>query len=152
MPPSISSSTTTATTTLPGTGRPQVTIGDKNFTEQFVLGELYRLALKAQGFDVAVDRNIGPTEVTLAALKSGRIDLYPEYLSTWDTTIAADGRRFRTVRSALAAGRRFARGQGLWLLRPTPFSRHGRDRRHAGATPTTRSSTRSPTCGGSAVS
>src|SRR2546421_9026428 len=32
-------STTTATTALPGAGKPQVTIGDKNFTEQFVLGQ-----------------------------------------------------------------------------------------------------------------
>ncbi len=27
-----------------------MTIGDKNFTEQFVLGELYSQALQAQGF------------------------------------------------------------------------------------------------------
>ena len=29
-----------------------MTIGDKNITEQFVLGELYHLALQAQGFTV----------------------------------------------------------------------------------------------------
>jgi len=41
--PQATSATPSATTTskagsLPGTGRPLVTIGDKNFTEQFVLG------------------------------------------------------------------------------------------------------------------
>src|SRR5207237_777994 len=59
---------TTTTASLPGTGRPPVTIGDKNFTEQFVLGELYRQALQAQGFSVQLNRNIGPTDVTLQAL------------------------------------------------------------------------------------
>src|SRR5206468_3088465 len=49
-----SSAASTPTSTLPGTGRPTVTIGDKNFTEQFVLGELYFEALKAQGFAVQI--------------------------------------------------------------------------------------------------
>ena len=37
-----SSSTTVSTSTadLPGTGKPRVTIGDKNYTEQFVRGQL----------------------------------------------------------------------------------------------------------------
>ena len=48
-----------------------MTIGDKNFTEQFVLGELYTLALEAQGYTVALNQNIGPTSVTLA-LQKGR--------------------------------------------------------------------------------
>ena len=65
---------------LPGTGKPPVTIGDKNFTEQFLLGELYAEALSAQGYTVQLNRNIGPTEVTLQALYSGRLDMYPEYL------------------------------------------------------------------------
>src|SRR5947209_7483741 len=67
------SPSTTQTTTLPGTGKPQVTIGDKNFTEQFVLGELYYQALKAQGFPVLINQNIGPTEVTIQALQTGRL-------------------------------------------------------------------------------
>ena len=34
----------------PGKGKPPVTIGDKNFTEQYILGELYSQALRAKGF------------------------------------------------------------------------------------------------------
>jgi osmoprotectant transport system substrate-binding protein len=117
-----SSSTTTQTTLLPGTGRPQVTIGDKNFTEQFVLGELYYQALKAQGFSVLINRNIGPTEVTLQALQSGRLGMYPEYLDTWNSTIAGNSHAFRTLHSAYRAGVRYAVAHNLELLHPTPFS------------------------------
>src|ERR1700736_5428613 len=71
-------SSSTTTRVLPGTGKPGGRIGDKNFTEQFVLGSLYQQALKAQGFTVDLNRNIGPTEVTIQALQSGRLDMYPE--------------------------------------------------------------------------
>ncbi len=118
--PASSQSTTTAA--LPGAGRPQVTIGDKNFTEQFVLGELYYEALKAQGFQVLLNRNIGPTEVTLQALQSGRLGLYPEYLDTWNSAIAGDQRTFHSLRSAYRAGQDYALAKGLQLLNPTPFS------------------------------
>lgn len=116
---------TTSTSTLPGTGRPAVTIGDKNFTEQFILGELYSQALKAQGYTVQVNRNIGPSDVTYQALASGRLAMYPEYLSTWNSAIAQNPRTFHTARGAYRAGQRFALDHGLTLLRPTPGSSTG---------------------------
>jgi osmoprotectant transport system substrate-binding protein len=116
------SSTGTDTRALPGSGRPLVTIGDKNFTEQFVLGELYGQALRAQGYNVMLDRNIGPSEVTIQALESGRLDMYPEYLGTWDSGIAGYKRSFHTIRSAYRAGQHYALAQGLELLNTTPFS------------------------------
>jgi osmoprotectant transport system substrate-binding protein len=109
-------------TVLPGTGKPLVTIGDKNFTEQFVLGELYYQALSAQGFKVMLNRNIGPTEVTIPALQSGRLAMYPEYLQTWNTTVARYRRGFPTAYKAYQAGQRYALAHGLELLNPTPFS------------------------------
>src|SRR5205823_3112852 len=120
--PASSRSHTSQTTLLPGTGRPQVTIGDKNFTEQFLLGELYYEALKAQGFSVLLNRNIGPTEVTMQALQSGRLAMYPEYLDTWNSAVAGDPRSYRTLRSAYRAGQRYAATNQLELLQPTPFS------------------------------
>jgi osmoprotectant transport system substrate-binding protein len=117
--PSSSSSQTTA---LPGNGRPTVTIGDKNYTEQFVLGELYFEALKAQGFSVQLNRNIGPSEVTLQALQSGRLGMYPEYIDTWNQTIAGETRPFKTLGAAVHAGQDYALDHGLELLAPTPFS------------------------------
>jgi osmoprotectant transport system substrate-binding protein len=117
-----STSTNGSTPALPGTGKPLITIGDKNFTEQFVLGELYRQALTAQGYSVVLNRNIGPTEVTIPALESGRLDMYPEYLDTWDSAIAGYKRAFHSARGAYRAGQRYAVAHGLELLDPTPFS------------------------------
>jgi len=121
-PPPAPASTTTAAAPLPGTGRPQVTIGDKNFTEQFVLGELYKQALSAKGYTVVLNPNIGPTEVTIEALQSGRIDMYPEYLGIWNTTVAGDKESFPSLEAAMSAGQDFAAARGFRLLRPTPFS------------------------------
>ncbi len=119
---SSATSTSTSTPALPGTGKPPVTIGDKNFTEQFLLGELYRQALSAQGFTVLLNRNIGPTEVTLQALQSGRLDMYPEYLDIWNNSIAGYKHAFATAGGAYRAGQRYALIHGLELLAPSAFS------------------------------
>jgi osmoprotectant transport system substrate-binding protein len=127
-PTAVASAATTATTTstttsaLPGAGKPTVTIGDKNFTEQFILGELYGEALKAQGFSIVLNRNIGPPEVTIEALESGRLGMYPEYLRIWNQTIAGEQRTFHTLGGAYRSGQRYAVDHGLELLTPTPFS------------------------------
>jgi osmoprotectant transport system substrate-binding protein len=123
-PPRRATTTNSAATTaiLPGTGRPPVTIGDKNFTEQFILGELYDQALVAQGFTVNLNKNIGSTEVTVQALQDGQLDMYPEYIGTFDTYVAHDPAVFGSTRDAFAAAQRYAGANGLRLLRPTPFS------------------------------
>ena len=56
-----------------------IIVGAKNFPEQYVLGQLYRQALIAKGFEVQYKENIGSTELADTALKSGQITLYPEY-------------------------------------------------------------------------
>jgi osmoprotectant transport system substrate-binding protein len=116
------STTTTQTTPPPGAGRPTIRVGDKNYTEQFILGELYYEALLAQGFSVQLNKNIGPPEVTWQALQTGRLDLYPEYLNVWNESIAGYKQSFSTEGSAYVAAQRFALAHGLELLNPTPFS------------------------------
>ena len=59
-----------------------ITVGSKNFTEQFILGEIYAQALQAAGYDVKKDLNLGSEQIALRALKSGDVDGYPEYTST----------------------------------------------------------------------
>jgi len=115
-------SSATSTTALPGTGKPAITIGDKNYTEQFVLGELYLQALEAQGFTVQLNRNIGPTDVTLQALQTGSLAMYPEYLNVFDSAVAHSARAFHSQGAAYAAARRYAAAHGLALLAATPFS------------------------------
>ena len=107
----------------PPAARPAIVIGDKNtFPEQFLLGDLYEEALAAQGFNVSLDRNIGPTEVTLRALESGSLGMYPEYIDAWDANVAGYRRSFASARAAYRAGQRFAASRRLELLTPTPFS------------------------------
>ncbi len=118
----VTTTVTAKTTPLPGAGKPTVAIGDKNFTEQFILGELYYLALKAEGYSVTLTRNIGPTEVSMQALQAGTLSMYPEYLSTWNTTIAGDARHFHSLHSAYRAALHWAHVHGFDLLDPTPFS------------------------------
>jgi osmoprotectant transport system substrate-binding protein len=121
---SSSAATTAATTssTLPGVGKPPVTIGDKNYTEQFVLGQLYLQALTAQGFTVTINQNIGPTEVTQQALRTGALAMYPEYLNTFGTALAGRRRVFHSRLVAYRAATGYAVPHGLVLLEPTPFA------------------------------
>src|SRR5215211_3195966 len=60
----------------------QLTIGSKNFDEQFILGEIYAQALEAAGYDVKTDLNLGSEQIALKALQAGEISGYPEYTST----------------------------------------------------------------------
>ena len=57
-------------------------VGSKNFTEQFVVAELYAAALEAAGFKVERKINLGATLVAHEAMRTGAIDLYPEYTGT----------------------------------------------------------------------
>jgi osmoprotectant transport system substrate-binding protein len=70
-------------------GAAQVTlkVGSKDFTEEFILGEMYALLLEDAGFKVERKFNLGGTPVAHAALVKGDIDLYPEYTSTGLLTV-----------------------------------------------------------------
>lgn len=103
----------------PGVGRPTITFGDKNFPEQYVLGELYARALAHQGFHVILKGNIGPTEVTYPALIAGKIDVYPEYTGAL-LSVLEPQRPPGTDNTYQALKARVAR-DGNVLLVPTPF-------------------------------
>ena len=59
----------------------EVTVGGKDFTEQYVLAEMTRQLLEAKGFDVEKSDGMGST-VVRAALENGAVDLYWEYTGT----------------------------------------------------------------------
>jgi glycine betaine/choline ABC-type transport system substrate-binding protein len=59
-----------------------ITVGSKNFTEQYILGEVYAQTLEALGFKVKKRLNLGSEQIAYKALKSGQIDGYPEYTGT----------------------------------------------------------------------
>jgi osmoprotectant transport system substrate-binding protein len=60
----------------------EITVGSKNFTEQYILGEIYAQGLEAAGYTVNTDLNLGSEQVALRALEAGEISGYPEYTST----------------------------------------------------------------------
>jgi len=102
----------------------QITVGSKNFTEQYVLGEIYAQALEAAGYQVKTDLDLGSERVALDALRRGTIDAYPEYTSTALTSffkfppdnIPADAQQ------ALDESRDDFERLGLVAFPPTPFS------------------------------
>jgi osmoprotectant transport system substrate-binding protein len=59
-----------------------VRVGSKNFTEQFIVAEIYAQALENAGIKAQTRSNLGATLIAHAALLSGDIDLYPEYTGT----------------------------------------------------------------------
>lgn len=107
---------------LPGTNRPVVRLGDMNTPEQFIVGQLYQLALQHEGYTIQISRNIGAPSVRTAGLKQGTLDIYPEYLGAWNSRVAHLHRRFHTLRASYGAGAAYARRHGFTLLDPTPFS------------------------------
>jgi osmoprotectant transport system substrate-binding protein len=66
----------------PANASTTITVGSKNFPEQFVLGNIYAQALQAAGFKVKKQLNIGSEVVAFKALRQGKIDAYPEYTGT----------------------------------------------------------------------
>jgi osmoprotectant transport system substrate-binding protein len=64
-----------------------IKVGSKDFTEEFIVAELYAQVLENQGFAVERKFNLGGTPVAQAAITRGDIDLYPEYSSTGLLTI-----------------------------------------------------------------
>ncbi|MFP4110816.1 MAG: glycine betaine ABC transporter substrate-binding protein [Desulfonatronovibrio sp.] len=59
----------------------EITIGGKNFTEQYLLPELAKLLLEEEGFEVELRTGVG-TSIARQSLETGQIDMYYEYTGT----------------------------------------------------------------------
>lgn len=105
----------------PGKGKPAITLGDKNFTEQYILGELYAQALRAKGYTVKVKSNIGSSEITDKALTSGQLDMYPEYTGVIVTELAKLGDKTVSAQATYDKAKAFEAKRGFTLLAKTPF-------------------------------
>ncbi len=75
------------TACAPGGKQTVIRVGSKDFTEQFILGEMYALMLEDAGFKVERKLNLGATPVAQKALESDELDLYPEYTGTGLLTV-----------------------------------------------------------------
>jgi len=90
-------------------GRADIIVGSKNFTEQVVLGELVAQVIERQGLTVDRRLNLGGTAIAHEALLSGGIDVYVEYTGTsltaiFNEPVSADSEGvYQTVRDRYAA-------------------------------------------------
>jgi glycine betaine/choline ABC-type transport system substrate-binding protein len=100
-----------------------ITIGSKNFAEQYILGEIYAQALQAAGFDVKKQLDLGSEQIAFKALRGGQIDAYPEYTGTALTSFF-DVKTDDVPRDAMQAYndvKADAAKDGIDALPPTPF-------------------------------
>jgi len=108
----------------PDNAKVSLTIGSKNFPEQEILGEIYAQALKAAGYKVKSDLNLGSETVALQAVKSGQISGYPEYASTALTSFF--GLEPEEVPAGAEEASEKAKAEfekeGLTSFPPTPFA------------------------------
>lgn len=101
-----------------------ITVGSKNFDEQYILGEIYAQALEAAGYTVQTDLNLGSEQVALEALEAGEIDGYPEYTSTALTSffkLAPEEVPNDPVQATQQAQGDFEQ-RGLVAFEPAPFN------------------------------
>jgi len=112
-----------ATACSGGDSGPKVRIGAKDFTEQYVLGNLYEILLDESGFDAEYS-SIGGTSENHQAILNGDIDIYPEYTGTallvhlegeFDSSMTAET-IYTTVKES------YAEEFGLAVLDPTDFN------------------------------
>ena len=99
---------------------PTILVGNKNFTEEFILGQLYGQALQAKGFKVKYAGSLGSSELADTAIKSGKINFYPEYTGVIVLDLAKKASP-KSAAATYAAAKKFEQTRGLTLLKPTPF-------------------------------
>ncbi|MGZ3182703.1 MAG: glycine betaine ABC transporter substrate-binding protein [Telluria sp.] len=92
-------------------------VGSKRFTESYILGEI--LAQTAAGAGVRAEHKpgLGNTAIVLAALRSGAIDVYPEYTGTIDQEILGN-----RAPSSMEAMRAQLAALGLGMAVPLGFN------------------------------
>jgi osmoprotectant transport system substrate-binding protein len=105
-------------------GDVSITVGSKNFTEEYILGEIYAQGLEAAGYDVKTKLNLGSETIAKKAIQDGQISGYPEYTSTALGTffqVPADKIPSDAQQAYSQAKAELAK-EGLVAYPPTPFA------------------------------
>jgi glycine betaine/choline ABC-type transport system substrate-binding protein len=101
-----------------------ITVGSKNFSEEFILAQIYAQALRSAGYSVKTRLNLGSERVALRAIKAGQISGYPEYTSTALGSffhLPANKIPSNASRAYTEAKKELAK-QGIAAFPPTPFA------------------------------
>jgi len=115
------SSGSSTASSLPGKGKPSLTLGSKNFTEELIIGELYNQYLTHEGYTVNYKADIGSTEIVDKALTSGQIDAYPEYLGESFSTVFNDDSAVHSAQQEYNTVKREYAKRGQSMSDYTPF-------------------------------
>jgi glycine betaine/choline ABC-type transport system substrate-binding protein len=101
-----------------------LTVGSKNFTEEYLLGQIYAQALTAAGYDVKTQLNLGSETIALKALQNGEISGYPEYTSTaLESFFGVKPQDVpSTAAGAYAIAKKDLEKQGQTAFPPAPYS------------------------------
>jgi len=108
----------------PANGKVTITVGSKNFTEEYILGEIYAQGLEAAGYNVKKKLNLGSETIALKAMQDGEISGYPEYTSTALGTffsVPADKIPANAQEAYAQAKAKLAK-EGVVAFPPTPFA------------------------------
>jgi osmoprotectant transport system substrate-binding protein len=100
---------------------PTISLGTKDFSEEFLLGQLYKQALEAKGYKVSYHENVGSTEIIDSALTSGKINFYPEYTGTILTVVFHKSTTPKSASATYALAKKLQEKRGFTLFAPTPF-------------------------------
>jgi osmoprotectant transport system substrate-binding protein len=107
--------------TLHSASKPTIVIGTKNFTEEYILGQLYGQALAAKGFHVVYKGSFGSSELADTAIRHGKMDFYPEYTGIIVLDLAKSKTFPQTAAATYTAAKKYEQKHGLTLLKQTPF-------------------------------
>jgi osmoprotectant transport system substrate-binding protein len=97
-------------------------IGSKNFTESLLLGELYAQVVEDNGLPVRRRLDLGGTDIAMAALRRGEIDLYPEYTGTALLVVLKAQPRGDAAQTFAYVKREYEKRYGLTWLDPAPMN------------------------------
>ena len=99
-----------------------IIVGSKNFLENRLLAEMFAQLIEAQT-PLTVERRLGlaGTQVCFEALKTGGIDLYPEYTGTGLVTILGEQPMRDSVAVLNQVRSEFRERWNLWWLAPLGF-------------------------------
>lgn len=102
--------------------RAQVRVGSKNFTESFLIAEIYAQALERAGLRVGRLFNLGSTQIAMAAMERGNIDCYPEYTGTALINVLHDAPIADPRTAYQVVARAFEERYGIVWLDPSPMN------------------------------
>ena len=98
-----------------------VVVASKPFGESYLLAEMFAQLLEARGFAVARRPGLGATEIAFEALRTGAIDVYPEYTGTGLVAILGEAPQSDSKAVLTRVTTEFRRRWGIRWIAPLGF-------------------------------